>query len=229
MTALTNVMLIRDPAEVVASYVRAREQVTAEDVGLAQQAELHDDLVAAGSPPPVIDAGDFLRRPEPYLRALCRHAGVGFTVRMLSWPPGPPGPPTACGAATGTARSGAPPASPSPAPAAPTWRAGPPPWPSSAGPSTTTSTAGAGCCERRNRCPGPRAHSEQTGRRCVPAFRRRCRALPGRPSCPRARRPSLRTSPSPPDRCPGTWPVWSREDRRRRGPRSQEPSTGRRG
>jgi hypothetical protein len=86
---LTNVMLIRDPREVVASYVRSRADVTAEDLGLPQQVQLYDELAAVGAPPPVIDAGDFLRRPEAYLRALCRHAGVEFTRRMLAWPPGP--------------------------------------------------------------------------------------------------------------------------------------------
>ena len=60
---LTNVLLIRDPREVVASYVRSRAEVTAEDVGLPQQVRLYEELAAAGSPPPVIDAGDFLREP----------------------------------------------------------------------------------------------------------------------------------------------------------------------
>jgi hypothetical protein len=86
---LTNVLLIRDPREVVASYLRARSTVTADDIGLPQQATLHDELAAAGTAAPVIDARDFLLRPEAYLRALCDHVGVGFTARMLAWPPGP--------------------------------------------------------------------------------------------------------------------------------------------
>jgi hypothetical protein len=88
IAALVNVVLIRDPREVVASYVRSRASVTAEDLGLPQQVRLYDELVAAGRRPPVIDARDVLRHPEPYLRALCRHVGVDFTARMLSWPPG---------------------------------------------------------------------------------------------------------------------------------------------
>jgi Sulfotransferase domain len=84
--ALTNVLLIRDPAQVVASYVRSRADVRAEDIGLVQQAELYDQL---GAGVPVVDAADFLRDPEAYLRWLCDHAGVGFTDRMLHWPAGP--------------------------------------------------------------------------------------------------------------------------------------------
>jgi hypothetical protein len=86
---LTNVLLIRDPREVVASYTKTRATVTPEDIGLPQQVRLYDELQGRGEPPPVIDAGDFLRDPERYLRALCDHAGVTFTDRMLSWPPGP--------------------------------------------------------------------------------------------------------------------------------------------
>ena len=84
--ALTNVLLIRDPAEVVASYVRSRADVVAEDIGLVQQSELYDLL---GGEPPVIDAADFLRDPEGYLRWLCSYIDVEFTAAMLRWPPGP--------------------------------------------------------------------------------------------------------------------------------------------
>jgi hypothetical protein len=84
--ALTNVLLIRDPAEVVASYVRSRADVVAEDIGLVQQTELYNQL---GGDVPVIDSADFLGDPEGYLRWICDHAGVEFTDRMLQWPAGP--------------------------------------------------------------------------------------------------------------------------------------------
>ncbi len=89
ISELTNVLLIRDPRDVVASYTKTRTTVTPEDIGLPQQVQLYDELRAQGEPPPVIDAGDFLGDPERHLRALCRHVGVPFTDRMLSWPPGP--------------------------------------------------------------------------------------------------------------------------------------------
>ena len=85
---LTNVLLIRDPREVVASYVRSRAAVTADDLGLPQLIQLYDELAATGRPPPVIDARDFLLDPESYLRAMCRRVGLAFTSRMLAWPPG---------------------------------------------------------------------------------------------------------------------------------------------
>ena len=87
---LRNVLLIRDPAEVVASYLKSRATVTPEDIGLLQQGRLFDLLSAhLGEPPPVIDAGEFLRAPEAQLRALCARLQIDFTPRMLSWPAGP--------------------------------------------------------------------------------------------------------------------------------------------
>jgi hypothetical protein len=88
--SLANVLLIRDPDEVVASYVKSRATVTPEDIGLPQQSWLFDELAErSGDAPMVIDAGDFLRAPEAHLRALCTCLGVDFSERMLSWPSGP--------------------------------------------------------------------------------------------------------------------------------------------
>jgi hypothetical protein len=81
-----NVLLIRDPAEVVASYVRSREACEPEDIGLLQQERL---MAAFPEGTPVIDAGDFLRDPEVHLRWLCGWLDLEFTDRMLHWPAGP--------------------------------------------------------------------------------------------------------------------------------------------
>jgi hypothetical protein len=84
--SLRNVLLIRDPAEVVSSYLRSRATVAPDDIGILQQLEL---LVQLGDEVPVIDSADFLRDPETYLRWLCAYAGVEFLASMLTWPPGP--------------------------------------------------------------------------------------------------------------------------------------------
>jgi hypothetical protein len=86
---LENILLIRDPAEVVASYLKSRATVTAEDIGLLQQCVLYDEIAERrGMPALVIDAGDFLRAPEAHLRAICSRLGIAFTARMLAWPAG---------------------------------------------------------------------------------------------------------------------------------------------
>ena len=87
---LRNVLLIRDPAEVVASYVRSRETCEPADIGVLQQVRLLEVLdQSPDGRPPVIDAGDFLRDPETHLRWWCDWLGLEFTDRMLHWPAGP--------------------------------------------------------------------------------------------------------------------------------------------
>lgn len=86
---LHNVFLVRNPAEVVASYLRSRDTVSPDDIGLPQQAALYEELASTGRPPTVIDAGDFLADPEGHLRAVCAELGLEFTPAMLSWPAGP--------------------------------------------------------------------------------------------------------------------------------------------
>ncbi|HET8943000.1 MAG TPA: hypothetical protein VFN13_13535 [Rudaea sp.] len=81
--------LIRDPREVLASYLKSRAQATAADIGILQQADLYDEIAQqTGSVPPVIDADDFLKAPEAHLRALCEILQLDFSDRMLHWPAG---------------------------------------------------------------------------------------------------------------------------------------------
>ena len=84
-----NALLIRDPVEVVASYVRARESCEPDDIGIRQQAWLLELWDEHGLEVPILDARDFLRAPEAHLRWLCDWLGIPFTDRMLAWPPGP--------------------------------------------------------------------------------------------------------------------------------------------
>ena len=87
--AVTNCFLIRHPREVIASYVKKREDPALEDLGLVQQAEIFDFVRAkTNKVPPVVDAKDVLRNPERMLQRLCEAVGVEFNESMLSWPPG---------------------------------------------------------------------------------------------------------------------------------------------
>jgi Sulfotransferase domain len=87
--AVTNCFLLRDPHEVIASYVRKREDPELEDLGFVQQAAIFDFICSRReSIPPVVDAKDVLENPEKILRLLCDAVGVEFSDSMLSWPPG---------------------------------------------------------------------------------------------------------------------------------------------
>lgn len=89
LDACVNVLLIRDPAEVIASLVNQLPEPTARDVGLERQVQLFDELRNKGQDPPVIDAAYLLKDPRGVLEQLCRQVGIDFDEAMLSWPAGP--------------------------------------------------------------------------------------------------------------------------------------------
>ena len=66
---LRNVLLIRDPRPVVASYVISRATVSDDDIVLPVQIALYQELSQAGIPAPIIEAGDFLRAPHVHTAA----------------------------------------------------------------------------------------------------------------------------------------------------------------
>jgi hypothetical protein len=84
-----NVLLVRDPAEVIASLVNQLPEPTMRDVGIERQAELFEELRALGQEPPVMDSRQLLLDPEHVLRELCERVGLAWDPAMLSWPPGP--------------------------------------------------------------------------------------------------------------------------------------------
>ena len=89
LVGTTNCFLIRDPREVILSYIKKQGDPTLEDLGFVQQAEIFNWVAArTGSIPPVIDASDVLQNPERILRLLCTAVGVEFDGSMLSWPSG---------------------------------------------------------------------------------------------------------------------------------------------
>jgi hypothetical protein len=87
--AVTNCFLIRQPREVIASYLKKREDPALEDVGFVQQAEIFDFVrTRIRSIPPIVDAKDVVENPERILQLLCDALGVEFNDSMLSWPAG---------------------------------------------------------------------------------------------------------------------------------------------
>jgi hypothetical protein len=87
--AVTNCFLIRDPAEVITSYIKKNNDPALDDLGFVQQAEIFDWVCQhSGKIAPVVDAKDVLQDPERMLRLLCKAVGVEFDDAMLAWPPG---------------------------------------------------------------------------------------------------------------------------------------------
>lgn len=87
--AVRNAFLIRDPAAVLASYVRKRGEVTLADIGIVQQRELFDrEADRLGAAPPVVEGVDVLADPAAMLARLCSALGIDYTEAMLSWAAG---------------------------------------------------------------------------------------------------------------------------------------------
>lgn len=89
LDACVNVLLIRDPAEVISSLVHQLPAPTMRDVGLERQMALFADLRGRGQEPPVLDSRQLLLAPEHVLRDLCERVGIPWDAAMLSWPAGP--------------------------------------------------------------------------------------------------------------------------------------------
>ncbi len=88
--SLANCFLLRDPAEVLASYRQRRGEFSAEDLGFPQQLRLFEAVCQRdGEVPAVLDSADVLRDPRGMLGRLCRHLGIDFDEAMLHWPAGP--------------------------------------------------------------------------------------------------------------------------------------------
>lgn len=86
---LTNCLLVREPTEMINSFIKIIPDPTPSDLGLPQQAALFERITAAtGRTPPVVDSAQVLRDPRQTLTLLCDRLGVPFDEAMLSWKPG---------------------------------------------------------------------------------------------------------------------------------------------
>lgn len=84
-----NILLIRNPREVLASLVKQLPAATLADTGLAVQSGLLDELCEKSTAPAVVDSRELLLDPAGVLAALCSRIGIDFDPAMLSWRAGP--------------------------------------------------------------------------------------------------------------------------------------------
>lgn len=84
-----NVLLTRDPLEMLTSFQKQIPDCTIADTGFVEMVEILDRLQAQGQQPIVVDSKPLLQDPSTVLQELCRRLGLDFDPAMLSWPPGP--------------------------------------------------------------------------------------------------------------------------------------------
>ncbi len=89
LKAMTNVFLIRNPAQLIASFSKVIKNPTLDDIGIKKSWELYNELKACGQNPIVLDSGELLKNPKAMLQKLCNAIAVPFDPNMLSWNAGP--------------------------------------------------------------------------------------------------------------------------------------------
>ncbi len=84
-----NVLLTRDPLDMLPSLAVQIPHATLRDTGYAAQAALLDELESAGQDVPVLESRELLLDPPGVLAQLCTRLGLAFEPAMLRWPAGP--------------------------------------------------------------------------------------------------------------------------------------------
>jgi len=89
MGALKNVLLIRKPRALIASFARVINNPTMLDIGLALEFRIMEYFIDNKIEFVVVDSGDIKSDPKRYLNKLCQWLEIEFTEHMLNWPAGP--------------------------------------------------------------------------------------------------------------------------------------------
>ena len=88
LSKVSNIILIRNPEEIIASYSKVIPNPKLEDIGLQQQYELYLSLEGQGDRPIVLDSKYLLQSPELMLKRLCNILKISFNQKMLRWKKG---------------------------------------------------------------------------------------------------------------------------------------------
>lgn len=89
LAKMINIIFIRDPKQIIASYAQVRPNVTMQDVGIARQWELYNTLISNKHSCIVLDSNEILKNPQKVLTQLCEALEIPFDKSMLHWPAGP--------------------------------------------------------------------------------------------------------------------------------------------
>jgi len=83
-----NIIFIRDPRNIIASFSRVIQKPTIFDIGVEQQFKIYEYLIANGKCPVILNSQDLVSNPEGILKRLCDELNIPFDPKMLSWKAG---------------------------------------------------------------------------------------------------------------------------------------------
>ena len=89
LVGFKNILLTRDPRDMLPSLAIQLPDATLADTGLANQVHLLNSIVEHGEKPIVIDSSALLGNPESFLHSLCDRLDIKQDPSMLSWAAGP--------------------------------------------------------------------------------------------------------------------------------------------
>ncbi len=83
-----NLILIRDPHQLIQSFSKVITKPTLSDIGIQDSIDIFDFLKKNEGEVAILDSGDLLKEPEQILRKLCKQWELPFDSNMLCWPKG---------------------------------------------------------------------------------------------------------------------------------------------
>ncbi|MDA0194830.1 MAG: sulfotransferase family protein [Bacteroidetes bacterium] len=83
-----NIIFIRDPMHIIASFSRVIQRPTIFDIGVEEQFKIYGYLVANGKSPLILNSQDLVINPRAILERLCDEMNILFDPKMLSWKAG---------------------------------------------------------------------------------------------------------------------------------------------
>jgi len=86
---MENIIYIRHPKQLIASFAKVIDQPTLLDIGVELSFQLYEFLVSNNQTPIILDSGELLKNPEKILRLICDQLEIPFTKKMLNWEAGP--------------------------------------------------------------------------------------------------------------------------------------------
>ena len=88
ITKGANVFLIRDPKDVILSYIQKNILKSSNDIGFPMQRKLFNLVKDGGGNPIIINADDLSTNPRNVLFNLCVELKIKFSEKMLMWAKG---------------------------------------------------------------------------------------------------------------------------------------------
>lgn len=90
LVSVRNIFLIRDPEEMLLSFIKKIPNPTLKDTAYQQQYELFQHTTdALQQSPIIIDSKELLKNPAAVLQRACARLDIPFDERMLCWQKGP--------------------------------------------------------------------------------------------------------------------------------------------